>query len=235
MMKSAEREELLALSRLIQLSDSALPIGSFSFSAALEAAAAERVVTDVETLRSYVRAVVCQSLTTDAVVALAAFRAACTADYAGLLRADRSAFLFRMNEESRRMTCRMGMRMAELGALLTGDPMLERWNCDIREQNTHGTHPVALALAARAAGLSERMLFVAHLYGVASMPLNAALRCVRVSHYDTQRILFGVVADASGSYHDVASLSLHDMNCFTPELDIMASLHELGPNRMFMN
>jgi urease accessory protein len=79
------------------------------------------------------------------------------------------------------------------------------------------------------------MLFASHIYGVASLPLNAALRCVKVSHYDTQLILHDVVAEAMSRYKDVASLSISDMNCFTPELDILASLHEVGSQRMFMN
>jgi urease accessory protein len=67
------------------------------------------------------------------------------------------------------------------------------------------------------------------------MVVGAALRCVRVSHYDTQRILFEVVSEAMGRYREVASMLLSDMNSFTPELDILASLHEVGCHRMFMS
>jgi urease accessory protein len=235
MKRPLARDEQSAYARLIQLSDSALPIGTFSFSAALETAAAERLVVDADSLRLYVQAVVHQSLTADAVAAMAAFRAASEGDYEGVLYADHVVMMYRMGEESRRMLCRMGRRMAELGALLTGCEMVERWNSDIRSGATPGSHPVALALVAHAMGLSQRMLFASHIYGVASLPLNAALRCVKVSHYDTQLILHDVVAEAMSRYKDVASLSISDMNCFTPELDILASLHEVGSQRMFMN
>lgn len=235
MRKPFDRDDLSAFARMIQLSDSALPVGAFSFSAALETAAAEGIVTDAYTLRQYVRAVVMQSLTTDVVASLVAFRAAAVGDYAGLLNADRHVLMFRMGTEGRRMVCRIGFRTAELAALLTDSVTVRRWNSDIRSGRTPGTHSVSLAVLFCAAELSEHMLFASCVYGVAGMVVGAALRCVRVSHYDTQRILFEVVSEAMGRYREVASMSLSDMNSFTPELDILASLHEVGCHRMFMS
>ena len=67
------------------------------------------------------------------------------------------------------------------------------------------------------------------------MVLSAALRCVRVSHYDTQRILFELSNGIDGLYETIKGLDLEDMYTFVPELDILASLHEKGTQRMFMN
>lgn len=67
------------------------------------------------------------------------------------------------------------------------------------------------------------------------MVLSAALRCVKVSHYDTQRILEKIANDVSNLYDEASQMELRDMNAFYPELDILASLHEKGNMRMFMN
>ncbi len=67
------------------------------------------------------------------------------------------------------------------------------------------------------------------------MVLSAALRCVRVSHYETQKILFDLSEDAGVLYDEASQMELKDMNAFFPELDILASLHEKGNMRMFMN
>ena len=67
------------------------------------------------------------------------------------------------------------------------------------------------------------------------MVLGAALRLVRVSHYDTQRIMFRMADDIDALYGSVKELGLEDMNAFVPQTDILASLHEKGTQRMFMN
>ncbi|MBQ1964645.1 MAG: urease accessory protein UreF, partial [Tidjanibacter sp.] len=60
---------------LLQMGDSAFPIGGFSFSAGLEAAIAEGMVTTIEDLDDYTRTVVCAAARLDAIAALEAFRA----------------------------------------------------------------------------------------------------------------------------------------------------------------
>ncbi len=67
------------------------------------------------------------------------------------------------------------------------------------------------------------------------MVLSAALRCVRVSHYDTQLILEKLSNEVEQLYDEASQMELQDMNAFYPELDILASLHEKGNMRMFMN
>ncbi len=67
------------------------------------------------------------------------------------------------------------------------------------------------------------------------MVLGAALRCVRVSHYDTQLILQTLSAEVPQYYAVAREMTFADMNSFVPEMDIFASLHEKGNMRMFMN
>ena len=67
------------------------------------------------------------------------------------------------------------------------------------------------------------------------MVLGAAIRCVKVSHYDTQQILEKLSEDTERLYEEASNMDLKDMNAFYPELDILASLHEKGNMRMFMN
>lgn len=67
------------------------------------------------------------------------------------------------------------------------------------------------------------------------MVLSAALRCVKVSHYDTQLILEKLAGEIPALYEEASKMQPGDMNAFYPELDILASLHEKGNMRMFMN
>lgn len=86
-----------------------------------------------------------------------------------------------------------------------------------------------------ACGISEKELFCSHQYGVVNMVVSAALRCVRVSHYDTQRILFRAAEKLGELYDTAGDMDFDDMYTFVPQIDILASLHEKGTKRMFMN
>ena len=96
-------------------------------------------------------------------------------------------------------------------------------------------YPVAQGIMFALAGISEKDLFCSHQYGVINMVLGAALRCVKVSHYDTQQILERLSDNIEDLYKEASQMELKDMNAFYPELDILASLHEKGNMRMFMN
>lgn len=222
--------------RLVQFSDSAFPVGTFSFSNGLETAAHLGIVHDAKSLHSYARSAAFQAATSDAVAALWAHRSLLANDYPGVLSADQQIYNFRMNDEARLMLCRMGKKLAELCVgLFSNESLFQKWLSDIEGGHTPGAYPVAQGIAFASLGLSEEELFASHQYGVINMVLSAALRCVRVSHYDTQKILFALSGEIDGEYNRVRTMRLSDMRSFVPEMDILASMHEKGQMRMFMN
>ncbi len=227
--------DITKIMRLLEFTDSTFPVGTFSFSNGLETAVHEKIVYDAKTLEEYVRAIATQAAFSDAIVALKTLEAVNNNDYEDILNADNQVILFKMNSEARLMTQRMGKKMAELSVHIFESPIMSRWLDDIKSDKTPGTYPVAQAITFGFCGLSSRELFSAHQYGVINMVLSAALRSVRVSHYDTQRILFKLTEETAKIYDEVKVLDYDDMNVFVPMADIMASLHEKGTMRMFMN
>lgn len=221
---------------LLQFTDSTFPVGTFSFSNGLETATYEKLVKDADTLEQYTRSVALQAAFSDGVAALLAYRAAKDGDYDRIVDTDREIMLFKMNDEARMMLRRMGKKLAELGVrLFDGETLFNRWLADINAETTPGSYPVAQGIAFALAGLSEYDLYASHQYGVINMVLSAALRLVRVSHYDTQEILFRLSEDVPALYERARTMTYADMNSFVPEMDILASLHEKGTMRMFMN
>lgn len=224
-----------SIMHLLQFTDSTFPVGTFSFSNGLETAGFEGIVHDADTLREFVESQALQAAFTDGVAALAAYKAYVGKDYDAVAGADRALIACKMNAEARLMLCRMGKKLAELSSRLFESPVISRWLTDINAEIVPGTYPVGQGLAYAAAGIDRREMFCAHQYGVINMVLSAALRCVRVSHYDTQKILFDLAGRAEQLYEEASRMSLSDMNAFFPQLDILASLHEKGNMRMFMN
>lgn len=224
-----------AVMHLLQFTDSTFPVGTFSFSNGLETAGFERMVTDAKTLGDFTASQAVQAAFSDGVAALAAHRAYLSGDYEKVADADRLLIQFKMNAEARLMLKRMGKKLAELSSHLFDDLMIAQWLNDIKTENVPGTYPVGQGLAFAAAGVDEKSMFCAHQYGIINMVLSAALRCVKVSHYDTQKILYDLSEKTPLMYEQAAAMKLEDMNAFFPELDILASLHEKGNMRMFMN
>lgn len=226
---------MTALSRLLQFTDSTFPVGTFSFSNGLETASFEKMVYDAKTLQELTWSQALQAAYSDGVAAIHAHRAFLRGDYDAISVADNMLMLFKMNDEARLMLKRMGKKFAELAAKLFDNEIITHWLKDIKEERVPGTFPVAQGIAYAAAGVDEKALFCAHQYGVMNMVLSAALRCVKVSHYDTQKILFDLSERVEVLYAEASRMELKDMNAFFPELDILASLHEKGNMRMFMN
>lgn len=221
--------------RLIEFSDSAFPVGGFAFSNGIETAAAAGLVRDAATLERYTRDLTRQAAFTDGVAALHAHRAAAAGDFEALLHSDRQAYRSKPNAETRRMSLRMGRKFAELACRILNDELLGRLPEAIASKRTPGTWPAVQGAVFARCGLSEAALFGAHCYGTATTALNAALRCLRVSHFDTQRILYGLSDEIPELYAEARELELEEMHAFAPQIDILASLHEKGPQRMFMN
>lgn len=228
--------DLRGLMYVLQMTDSTFPVGAFSFSNGLETASHQGIVHDAETLEQYTRSVALQGAFSDGVAALIAYRAAKNADLDEIREIDKGLMLFKMNDEARMMLQRMGKKMAELAVKLFPDSdIVGRWLGEIKAEATPGSFPVAQGIVFAEAGLSEAELFASHQYGVINMILGAALRCVRVSHYDTQLILQKLSADVPDLYERAREMTFDDMNSFVPEMDIFASMHEKGNMRMFMN
>ncbi len=218
------------------MTDSTFPVGTFSFSNGLETASHMGIVHDADTLEQYTRSVARQGAFSDGVAALLAYRATIAENLDEVKNIDRQLMLFKMNDEARMMLQRMGKKLAELGVKLFPDcKIMTDWLENIKNGTTPGTYPIAQGISFAAAGLSEEDLFASHQYGVINMVLSAALRCVRVSHYDTQLILQRLCAESDSLFEEAKDMTFEDMNSFVPEMDIFASLHEKGNMRMFMN
>ena len=220
---------------LLQFADSALPVGGFSFSNALESAVQYGFVSDADSLAAYTLATMQLSSTTDCVAARTAYGATQAGDFEGIVEADRALCERKLCAELRSMSQRMGRKLAELSASFGNNATLHRWLEAIRSGEVVGSYAVGQGICFAVCGIAEREMFGAMLYGVASMTLNASLRLMRISHLATQRILYELTSRIEGLYAQSKDLTLDQMYAFAPHIDLLSSLHEKGRSRMFMN
>ena len=223
------------LARMLQFGDSVFPIGGFAFSGGLESAIQKGVVKDAATLLAFTRTAVEQAGRGDGIGLVCAHRAASARDIDEVVRIDALIYARKLSGETRTMSVRMGRKFTELGAHVTDSPALRDWRERVIAATTPGCYPVALAINFAAQGLSARDAFVVHQYGVASTILGASLRLMRVSHMDTQPMLYALNGDAESAYATAAAASLDDMAGFAPLAEILAAVHVKAHVRLFMN
>jgi urease accessory protein len=221
--------------RVLQFGDSLLPIGSFSFSNALESAVQEGTVRDTATLGEFVTAAARRAATSDGIALLEAHRAATERDIGRIVEADRAVFQRKLGEETRTMTVRMGRKLAEVSTAAVQAPLLGLWLGQVRDGITPGTYPVGLGVLFAELGSPEEDAFAVHQYGVAMTMLSAALRLMRIDHRQVQALLYAAHQTVPADYAGVREASLADMASFTPMADILAAVHVRSHVRMFMN
>ncbi|WP_201839122.1 urease accessory protein UreF [Microvirga zambiensis] len=235
MADAATTVQVSALAHMLQFGDSMFPIGGFAFSSGLESAVQKGAVTDASTLLAFTRTAVEQAARGDGIALVAAHRAAMAGDVTELIRIDEAVYARKLSDEARTMSVRMGRKFTEMGVHVLGAPLLHAWHDCIRKGQGHGCYPVALAINFAVQALSERHAFAVHQYGIAASILGAALRLMKVSHLDTQKVLYELSGDIETAYERAAKARLTDMSGYAPLMEILAAVHIKAHVRLFMN
>ena len=223
------------LSRMLQFGDSMFPIGAFAFSSGLESAIQKGVVTNTATLRAYARTALEQAARGDGIALIVAHRAATAGDIDTLARIDAQVYARKLSDEARTMSVRTGKKFTEMGVEIVGAPLLQAWRECINKSVTPGCYPIALAINFAVQELPAKQAFVVHQYGVATTILGAALRLMKVSHIDTQKILYELTGSTAEMYEAAAAARLSDMAGFAPLTEILAAIHTRAHVRLFMS
>ena len=74
-----------------------------------------------------------------------------------------------------------------------------------------------------------------HQYGVAATILGAALRLMKISHIETQKILYELNGRRGSGLRERRGGRLSDMAGFAPLTEILAAVHTKAHVRLFMN
>ena len=223
------------LIRIMQFGDSVLPVGAFSFSNGVESAIQTGIVHDVDSLKGFVLTALKQAASCDGMGVVAAHRAAVADDCDAILRADWAVNNRKLSEESRLMATRMGKKLAEMSIHVVEKPLVRWWLEQIKAGHAAGTYPVTQAVVMSTQGIGAREVVVMHQYGVAMTILSAAMRLMRVTHLDTQRILFELNHDIE-TFCDIAEIGdIEQMSSYVPIVDVLAAVHVKAHVRLFMN
>lgn len=223
----------VALLRVLQLADSALPVGSFAHSLGLETYAAAGLLQDRAVLRESLRAYLREGIAAvDGPLMVAAFR---MRELAPLLDLDQLAGAVKAAREWREASRQVGQRLLELGAALWPSPLLERFAAAVAGGLAEGHQAVAAGLVYQAAGLDEETAALVFGYTGLQALVSAAVRLVPLGQREGQRLL----ADLHGLVREAAAAArqrtLDEIGGFSPALEIRGMQHERLYTRLFIS
>lgn len=221
-----------ALLRLLQVSDSAFPTGSFSHSMALEAFYEAGELRDAEDLKRVVGLHLSTLATSDCV----ALRASYGAELEELLRVDRLLSATKLARELRQASASTGKRfllgVAALG-VEGGTPgeLLEA----VRDGASPGNLAVGYGVAAPALGLGLDEVLHAYLYAGAASLVAAGQKLVPLGGSVAQRVLFGLGDGIGQAVEASAPMEVEGMYAFAPVIDARSMLHERQRTRLYIS
>jgi urease accessory protein len=219
------------LVRLLQLASPALPVGAFSYSQGLEAAADAGIVHDRDSALAWINDLLTYSLgSMDAPVLLRMIDAWRGHDYACAAAWNDVLLASRETAELRAETVQMGFSMARL---LKDLPEIDQHALKCLNEFAELSFPAAFACACAAWELAPEDALSAYLWSWAENQVMAALKSVPLGQTDGQRMLVAIGDRLSAVVERAATLSDEDIGAFTPRLAILSSRHETQYSRLF--
>ena len=166
------------------------PIGAFSYSHGLEAAADHGTVHDRDTLQHWIAAVVTFGAgRMDADTLREAHRAASAQDLAALATANRRGLAFRATAEMALEATAQGAAFLATCRAAWPDPFLDRWEVMLQETGDAVCHAAAVGAVTAGAGIPLACVLTAYLQAMAANLVSVGLRLGIVGQTDGQRIL----------------------------------------------
>jgi urease accessory protein len=176
------------LYRLITWLSPGFPVGAFSFSHGLEAAAEGGAVRDRASLQDWICAVVASgSGRIDGDVLRDAYRAAVAGDIEALVFANRRGVTFRATAEMAVETTAQGAAFLDTCCAASPEPFLDRWAKTLNGGAV--CYAAAVGAATARAGIPLEWALTGYLQAMASNLVSAGLRLGIIGQTDGQRIL----------------------------------------------
>jgi urease accessory protein len=222
------------LYRLLTWLSPGFPIGAFSYSHGLEAAAEQSAVHDRETLQRWVAAVVALGAgRMDADTLRDAHRAASARELDALAFINRRGLAFRVTSEMALETTAQGEAFLATCRAAWPDRFLDRWNAMLAQAGEAVCHAAAVGAVTACDGIPLGCALTAYLQAMAANLVSAGLRLGMVGQTDGQRILAALEPIVGKAVADALTRDPAAFGGAAFAVDIASMAHETQYTRLF--
>lgn len=231
--------DALHLLQLLQLADSALPIGTTAHSFGLETLVEEGYLR-VESLESFLDDFLCEVGRVEVTYCRAAYRLAVTAGpeehFIGhWLELNQQMSALKMARESRAASATLGRRFLQLVSSLEANPLLE---LSIRVAKTMGCdlhHSLAFGLVGGIMQTDETATALAYLQQSIMGLVSACQRLLPLGQGQASLLLWHIKPRLVTVVDESKELALEDLTMCTPLLDLCSMRHPELRTRLFIS
>ncbi len=228
----------IALLQLMQIADSAVPIGATSHSFGLETLAAEGTL-HVEQLAGYVSTFLYEAGTLEGAYCRAGFRLAALESDSEFetrwLEANDRLSALKPARETRTGSMTLGRRLLQLVGTLEPVPALARVIPLVRQRQSAAHLSIAFGLIAGALGLDEETTVVAFLHQMVTGIVSAGQRLLPLGQQQAAGLLWKVKADIVSAAERSRMADIDALACFCPLIDVAGMRHPGLSTRLFIS
>lgn len=223
-----------AMLTAFQLTDSFLPVGSYTASYGLESFGQNGVIEDADDvhglLTDYLRK---QVGPCDMVAVRGAHEAASAGDLDGLVAVDERFHAATLTEEFRASSTASGTQLLDIG--LDDGTLIAEYGKHVDTGTAYGHYAVVLGILTSQSGIDVREACLMHGYSFVSGLLGAAQRLLRLSHTAVQTVLTDLKPTVVAAWRESRSYDIEEMRSFVPAVELMSMDHERSERRLFMS
>jgi urease accessory protein len=222
-----------ALQRLMAWLSPAFPVGAYSYSHGLEWAIEDGTVTDPGSLQAWIGDVLRHGGgRTDAILFAAAWRLAAADDLAGLGDVAALALAIQPTRERHLETAAQGRAFLDTVAAAWPDARLAPLVA-LFPPGTAVAYPIAVAVAAAAAGVPLRPALAAYAGAFIANLVSVGVRAIPIGQTGGQRIIAALAPAAEEAARLAEAASLDDLGGAALRADIASMKHETQYTRLF--
>jgi urease accessory protein len=231
---SQQLDEEMRQLRLLQLADSALPIGALAHSFGVETLASSELLSPKD-LPAFVQGYLQEAGTMQAVFCRAGFRAAVGFSRARWIEINEQLGALKPARESRVGEAALGRRFL-MTVIALGDFPLLHEALDIAQQTgTFVQHSPAFGLAGAVLAFAEERAVLAYLHQLTASLVSAFQRLMPVGQNQAMRLLWEMKPAIVEAVERSRTRELEQVTCFMPLLDWGAMEHPALPTRLFIS
>lgn len=222
--------------RLLQLSDSAFPRGSFAHSLGLESYVAEGTVAGAGALEEFIGSALASSLAPlDGVYLREAHRAAAEGRLEDILALDRALSAAKPVRPLREASRSVGRQFLHTVMGYSGGALLRGYARAVEEEGSPGHYAPALGVAAEVLGIGVREALLSLFYGAVSSFVSAGVRLIPLGQTEGQRVTAALEGAVWAAVEEAMARRLEDACSFGPGHEIRAMAQGRLYTRLFVS
>ncbi len=222
------------LLNLLWLSDPTLPIGSYAHSYGLETYVQAGIVTNTTTAKSFVTAMLQQSIQhTDAAFVSLAYDSAVKDDWKQIVHLNDECTAVKLSSEVRQASHKLGLRLIKIFGTFSNTHVAEKYRAATTFSDPH--YCIAFGIYAQALSICKEDALTGFYYNAAVGMITNCVKLVPLGQQDGQQILFSLQPLLADLVQRSMQPDAEKIGLCCAGFDIRSMQHERLYSRLYMS